>query len=62
MLQCFCSSSFSSSAEKKVLFREEYKLALVRLQDNYWFVLYLKLAQSADLSYCMVGGEGEEFK
>lgn len=59
MLQCFCSSSFSSSAEKKkALFREEYKLALVRLQDNYWFVLYLKLAQSADLSLYGGGRRG----
>lgn len=52
MLLCFCSSPFFSSAKKKVLFREEYKLVLVHLQDNYWFIiLYLKLAQSADLSY-----------
>lgn len=50
MLLCFCSSP--SLLQKKVLFREEYKLVLVHLQDNYWFIiLYLKLAQSADLSY-----------
>lgn len=62
MLLCFCSSPFSSSAGKKkeVLFREECKLALVHLQDNYWFLLYLNLARSADI--CMVGGRGVELK
>lgn len=57
MLPCFCSSP--PLLQKKVLFREEYKLVLVHLQDNYWFiVLYLNLAQSADLSYVWWGQRG----
>lgn len=61
MLLCFCSSPFSSSAGKKqVLFREECELALVHLQDNYWFILYFNLAQSADTMYG--GGRGVELK
>lgn len=56
MLPCFCSSP--SLLQKKV-FREEYKLVLVHLQDNYWFItLYLKLAHSADLSYVWWGQRG----
>jgi len=42
-----------------VLFREEYKLVLVHLQVNYWFlILYLKLAESTDLSYVWWGQRG----
>lgn len=60
MLLCFCSSP--SLLQKQVLFREEYKLVLVHLQDNYWFIiLYLKLAQSQIYRMCG-GGRGVEFK
>lgn len=43
-----------------MLFREECELALVHLQDNYWFILYFNLAQSADTMYG--GGRGVELK
>lgn len=62
MLLCFCSSPLFPFCKRKVLFREEYKLVLVHIQDNYsFFTLYLKLAQSADISYVW-WGRGLEFQ